>query len=95
MTNNKIRNIKTSGIFRSAIAIPISAIDKIAPREYRTKIHLILPKMITSKINDKKYYYFSFTCDIITQLWTRKKNMEWKYDKYTSRFTKHCNYSTR
>ena len=54
ITNNKIRNIKTSGIFRNAIAIPISAIDKIAPREYRTKIHLILPKLITSKINDKK-----------------------------------------
>ena len=54
MTNNKIRNTKISGIFRNAIAIPISAIDKIAPREYSAKIHLILPKMITSKINDKK-----------------------------------------
>lgn len=54
MTNNKSKNMKTSGIFLSAIAIPISAIDKIAPNEYSTKIHLILPKLITSKKNDKK-----------------------------------------
>lgn len=43
-----------SGILLSATAIPTSAIDKMAPMEYRTKIHLILPKMITSKKNDKK-----------------------------------------
>ena len=54
MTNNKSRNTKTSGIFLSAIAIPISAIDKIAPNEYSTKTHLILAKLITSKKNDKK-----------------------------------------
>lgn len=38
-----------SGMFRSAIATPINAIDKIAPKEYSTKIHLILPNTTTPK----------------------------------------------
>ena len=38
------------GILLNATAIPINAIAKIAPRENRTKIHLILPNSLPPKI---------------------------------------------
>ena len=72
-----------SGILRSATATPIKAMESIAPRENRTKIHFILPIYVNLQKNSEKNYYFNLACVIITQLWSRKKNMEWKYDKIT------------
>lgn len=51
---NTIMLTSTKGILLKAIEMPIKAIAKIAPSEYRTKIHLIEPNVITSKIIDKK-----------------------------------------
>lgn len=55
MTKQNTTMLKSiKGMLLKATEMPIKAIAKIAPSEYSTKIHLIEPNVITSKIIDKK-----------------------------------------